>query len=131
MSAQPVSFSFEPVQEGAHMVVTVRCGPAGSRALLGTLRMRTGEWSLLRWLLNTTPPLETNEAYIPEFAKGQTPIMCHTPIDRTPIVVQPEKWAEVLLDRLDTAIAEAKAAATAPSPGDDVSSSASHPESPT
>lgn len=90
MGAQPVSFSFEPVVEGTHTTVTVRCGPDGSRALCGSLTMRNGEWSLLRWLLATTPPLQTTEAYIPHFAKGHTTVMCHTPIDNPPIIVRPD-----------------------------------------
>lgn len=92
MSAQPISFSFEPRQDGGHVRVVVRCGPAGSRALCGELVMRSGEWSLLRWVLATTPELRSNETYIPSFAKGQITIMFHTPIDMTPVVVQPETF---------------------------------------
>lgn len=108
MGAQAVSFSFEPRHEGAHVRVVVRCGPDGSRAHCGELVMRSGEWSLLRWLLATTPPLETNEAYIPSFAKGRTTIMCHTPIDMNPIVVHPDKWPDAVIARLDAAVSAAR-----------------------
>lgn len=50
----------------------------------------------------------TNEAYIPSFAKGQTTIMHHTPIDMNPIVVQLDRWPEVVIGRLDAAVAEAR-----------------------
>jgi hypothetical protein len=108
VSAQPISFSFEPRHEGGHVRVVVRCGPEGGRALCGELMMRTGEWSLLRWLLDTTPPLQTTEAYIPEFARGKTPVMCYTPISMEPIVVQPDRWPEVLGERIDALIAQAE-----------------------
>lgn len=98
--SEPISFSFEPTTEGAHVRVVVRCGPAGSRALCGTLVMRPGEWSLLRWLLATTPPLASNESYVPSWAKGQATVLFHTPIDMTPIVVQPERMAEIYAERL-------------------------------
>ncbi len=98
---EPISFSFTPEQRGAHVHITVRCGPEGGRGLCGELVMRPGEWSLLRWLLVTTPPLETNEAYVPHWAKGQTTVMCHTPIDVTPIVVRPDRMAEIVGERLD------------------------------
>jgi hypothetical protein len=76
--------------------------------------MRTGEWSLLRWLLNTTPPLESNEAYIPRFAKGEATVMYHTPIDTTPIVVQPDRWPEIVGARFDAALAAAAPAVSPP-----------------
>lgn len=111
MANQPVSFSFEPVLAGAHVQVTVRCGPDGSRALCGTLTMRSGEWSLLRWLLASTPPLQSNESYIPSFAKGQSTIMFHTPIDcMAPIVVQPERMGEIYAERITDLLRAAEGA---------------------
>ena len=105
---EPISFSFEPITEGAHIKVVVRCGPAGSRALCGTLLVRPGEWSLLRWLLATTPPLASNETYVPSWAKGQSTIMFHTPIDMTPVVVQPDRMAETYGERIDALLLEAR-----------------------
>lgn len=110
MGAQPVSFSFEAREEGAHVKVTVRCGPDGSRALCGELTMRPGEWSLLRWLLDTTPPLQSNESYIPHFAQGQATVMYHTPIDMNPIVVRPDQWPTIVGERYDEAVAAARIA---------------------
>jgi len=78
--------------------------------------MRTGEWSLLRWLLDTTPPLKSNESYIPSFARGQTPIMFHTPIDITPIVVQPDRWPEIVMERFDAAVQAARQSASEATP---------------
>jgi hypothetical protein len=41
---------FTSEQLGAHMLVHVRCGEPGSRALLGSLTMRPDEWQWMRAL---------------------------------------------------------------------------------
>lgn len=98
VSRQPVSISFDATHEGAHVRVVVRAGVAGSRALCGELLMRPGEWSLLRWLLATSPPLLSNESYIPDFAKGRATVMFHTPIDMNPVEVN-ENWMDEVMAR--------------------------------
>lgn len=108
--SEPISFSFEPTVEGAHAHVVVRCGVNGSRAHCGTLTMRVHEWHLLRWLLATTPPLDSNEQYVPVWAR-EFPgnVIRSIPIDNTPVVCQPERMAEVIGERLDAAVAAARA----------------------
>lgn len=102
MGTQPISFSFEPTTEGAHTSVVVRCGPAGSRAMCGKLIMRPHEWNLLRWILDTTPPLGTNEDYVPVFARDfPGNVVRQVPVDMTPIVVQPDRMGEIIGERIN------------------------------
>lgn len=108
--SEPISFSFEPTIEGVHARVVVRCGPAGSRALCGELVMRAQEWHLLRWLLATTPPLDSNERYVPVWARGYPGnVQRSIPIDNTPVVCVPERMVEVYDKRTGDLLAELRA----------------------
>lgn len=95
----PVSISFEPDVRGAHAFVDVRGGVAGSRALCGTIVMRTYEWHLLRWLLDGNPPIET-PAWL-QYAPGDS---LRVPVDETPIVIGNEDdRAALFVAAIDTA----------------------------
>jgi hypothetical protein len=100
---EPISFSFEPSSLGTHTKVVVRCGPDGSRALCGELTMRTEEWYLLRWLLATTPPLDSTDlGWIPVFARDdRSNHRRWVPIDDTPVIVRPEKMASMYQERIE------------------------------